>query len=77
MLLLSIIHSFIVSVPELLLAGHNLIVATLDFLLVAQCASLLHKIIMTGRELLQLPWVRGGVTIAGMMSTFSHSNIHF
>lgn len=56
------------SVPELLLAGHNLIVATLDFLLVTQCASLLHKIAMTGWDLLQLPWVRGWVSSTGTVS---------
>ena len=45
--------------PDLLLSGHNLIVATLDYLVVAQCASLLHKVTITGWDLLQLPWVQG------------------
>ena len=50
------------AVPEILLSGHNLIVCTLDFLMVAQLASLLHKVVIAGWELLQLPWVRGWVT---------------
>ena len=32
--------------------------ATLDFLMVAQCASLVHKVVIAGWELLQFPWVR-------------------
>ena len=44
--------------PELLLSGHVLIMATLDFLMVAQCASLIHKVAIAGWELLQFPWVR-------------------
>lgn len=44
--------------PELLLSGHSLIMATLDFLMVAQCASLVHKVVIAGWELLQFPWVR-------------------
>ncbi|XP_064382815.1 uncharacterized protein LOC135331544 [Halichondria panicea] len=44
--------------PEMLLFGHSLIMATLDFLMVAQCASLVHKVVVGGWELLQLPWVR-------------------
>ena len=44
--------------PELLLSGHALIMATLDFLMVAQCASLVHKVVIAGWELLQFPWVR-------------------
>jgi 2C-methyl-D-erythritol 2,4-cyclodiphosphate synthase len=51
-----------VSVPEMLLAGHSLIVASLDFLLVAQCASLLHKVVIGGHELIELPWVKGWIT---------------
>ncbi len=42
----------------MLLFGHSLIMATLDFLMVAQCASLVHKVVMGGWELLQLPWIR-------------------
>lgn len=47
------------AVPDLLIAGHTLIIAMLDYLLVAQCASLLHEIGISGWELLQLPWVQG------------------
>jgi len=36
--------------------------ATLDFLMVAQCASLLHKLGLAGWELMQFPWVK---TITG------------
>lgn len=43
----------------MLLKGHSVLMATLDYLMVAQCASLLHKIVIGGWELLQLPWVRG------------------
>jgi len=43
----------------MLLEGHSVLMATLDYLMVAQCASLLHKIVVEGWELLQLPWVRG------------------
>lgn len=43
----------------MLLKGHTVLMATLDYLMVAQCASLLHKVVVEGRELLQLPWVRG------------------
>ncbi len=32
--------------------------ATLDFLMVAQCASLVHNVVVGGWELLQFPWVR-------------------
>lgn len=46
----------------MLLSGHNLIIATLDYLLVAQCASLLHKLTVKGSELLELPWVQGWVS---------------
>ena len=49
---------FLDSGPELLLSGHALIMATLDFLMVAQCASLVHKVVIAGWELLQFPWVR-------------------
>ena len=44
--------------PEMLLFGHSLIMATLDFLMVAQCASLVHNVVVGGWELLQFPWVR-------------------
>ena len=44
--------------PEMLLFGHSMIMATLDFLMVAQCASLMHKVVVGGWELLQFPWVR-------------------
>ena len=44
--------------PEMLLFGHSMIMATLDFLMVAQCASLVHKVVIGGWELLQFPWVR-------------------
>ena len=43
----------------MLLKGHSVLMATLDYLMVAQCASLLHKVVIGGSELLQLPWVRG------------------
>ncbi len=36
--------------------------ATLDFLMVAQCASLVHKVVVGGWELLQLPWIRSYTT---------------
>jgi len=42
----------------MLLFGHSMIMATLDFLMVAQCASLVHKVVVAGWELLQFPWVR-------------------
>ena len=45
--------------PSMLLKGHSVLMATLDYLMVAQCASLLHKMIIVGQDLLQLPWVRG------------------
>ena len=45
--------------PAMLLKGHAVLMATLDYLMVAQCASLLHKIVIVGQDLLQLPWVRG------------------
>ena len=32
--------------------------STLDFLMVAQCASLVHKVAIAGWELMQFPWVR-------------------
>lgn len=44
--------------PDLLLCGHRIIMASLDFLVVAQCASLLHKVAVTGWDLMKLPWVR-------------------
>lgn len=43
----------------MLLKGHSVLIATLDYLMVAQCASLLHKVVVGGWQLLQLPWVRG------------------
>lgn len=45
--------------PTMLLKGHSVLMATLDYLMVAQCASLLHKVVVEGWELLELPWVRG------------------
>lgn len=42
----------------MLCCGHSLIMATLDFLMVAQCASLVHKVAIAGWELMQFPWVR-------------------
>ena len=56
-----------VSVPEMLLAGHSLIIASLDFLMVAQCASLLHKVVIEGWMVLDLPWVKGWVTTTGKL----------
>lgn len=50
----------------MLLAGHQLVAALLDFLIVAQCASLLHKIVISGREVLQMPWVRGWAHVKGI-----------
>ena len=43
----------------MLLKGHSVLMATLDYLMVAQCASLLHKVVVGGWQLLELPWVRG------------------
>lgn len=57
---------FTVSFLEMLLAGHQLVAALLDFLIVAQCASLLHKIVISGREVLQMPWVRGWAYVKGI-----------
>ena len=44
--------------PEMLQYGYALIMATLDFLMVAQCASLVHKVVVAGWEVMQFPWVR-------------------
>ena len=44
--------------PDMLQYGHSLIMSTLDFLMVAQCASLVHKVAIAGWELMQFPWVR-------------------
>lgn len=44
--------------PEMLQFGYSLIMSTLDFLMVAQCASLVHKVAIAGWELMQFPWVR-------------------
>jgi len=45
---------------EMLHFGYSLIMSTLDFLMVAQCASLVHKVAIAGWELMQFPWVRAG-----------------
>ena len=42
----------------MLQCGYSLIMSTLDFLMVAQCASLVHKVAIAGWELMQFPWVR-------------------
>ena len=42
----------------MLYCGYSLIMAVLDFLMVAQCASLVHKVAIAGWELMQFPWVR-------------------
>ena len=42
----------------MLQCGYSLILSTLDFLMVAQCASLVHKVAIAGWELMQFPWVR-------------------
>ena len=47
------------SVPEMLLAAHTVIMATLDYLVVAQCASLLHQVFIPQDDILQMPWVQG------------------
>ena len=56
------IHSFppvpADATPEMLQCGYSLIMSTLDFLMVAQCASLVHKVAIAGWELMQFPWVR-------------------
>ena len=44
--------------PDMLLCCHHLTLATMDFLMVAQCASLTHRILIVGWDLMQLPWVR-------------------
>lgn len=44
--------------PEMLLQGYQVLIATLDFLMVAQIASLLHKVIIQGWELAQFPWIK-------------------
>ena len=45
-------------VPDMLLCCHHLTLATLDFLMVVQCASLTHRVLITGWDLMQLPWVK-------------------
>jgi hypothetical protein len=47
------------SVPEMLLAAHKVIMSTLDYLVVAQCASLLHQVFIPQDDILQMPWVQG------------------
>ena len=42
----------------MLLCSHHLTLATLDYLMVAQCASLTHRIVIVGWDLMQLPWVK-------------------
>ena len=42
----------------MLLCSHHLTLATLDYLMVAQCASLTHRILVSGWDLMQLPWVK-------------------
>ena len=44
--------------PDMLLCCHHLTVATSDFLMVAQCASLTHRVVIHGWDLMQLPWVK-------------------
>ena len=51
----------------MMLCGHALTMATLDFLVVAQCASLLVKVVVSGWDIMQFPWVRaiaGEIVIA-------------
>ena len=47
------------AVPEMLLAAHMVIMATLDYLVVAQCASLLHQVFIPEEDVLHMPWVQG------------------
>ena len=56
----------------MLLEGHSVLMSTLDYLMVAQCASLLHRIVIAGWELLQLPWVRG-VLLSSKRIIFLHA----
>ena len=55
----SVICSAPDSVPEMLLAAHKVIMSTLDYLVVAQCASLLHQVFIPQDDILQMPWVQG------------------
>lgn len=57
----------------MLLAAHCLIQSALDFLMVAQCASLLHKVTITGGDLLQLPWVKGWLSSGGEKGVGRHT----
>ena len=54
----------------MLLCSHHLTLATLDYLMVAQCASLTHRIVIVGWELMQLPWVK---VYAGSGETYIQS----
>ena len=52
------LHNPLDFAPDMLLCCHHLTQATLDYLMVAQCASLTHRIVVSGWDLMQLPWVK-------------------
>ena len=59
----------------MLLAAHDVVMSSLDYLVVAQCASLLHQVFIPREDVLQMPWVQGALASKGSLQYMIHRTI--